>query len=87
MSKKHYATRDFRDAGTERHFAAGEHVDVSASALTNYRAAGLVSTDGPQDAPSEDGEGASDAPASAAAAPTPAPAKPKRARRSTKASS
>ncbi|TCP36549.1 hypothetical protein [Sphingomonas sp. BK235] len=78
MSKKHYATRDFRDAGTERHFAAGEHVDVSASVLTNYRAAGLVSTDGPQDA-----EPAADA----APAEPAAQAKPKRARRSTKATS
>lgn len=72
MSKKHYATRDFSDRGTERNFTAGAHVDVSEAELANYRAAGLVSTDGPQDAPA--------APASDAAA----PAKPKRTRRSTK---
>lgn len=49
MSKKHYANRHFTDAGTTRAFAPGDHVDVTEAELANYRAAGLVTTDGPQE--------------------------------------
>lgn len=47
--KKHYATRDFKDAGTERAFEKGaELTDVEAGALANYVAAGLATTDKPE---------------------------------------
>jgi hypothetical protein len=75
MNKKHYAARDFSDAGTERNFAAGEHVDVSEAELANYRAAGLVNTDGPQEP---------EAAAAEVTTTTAAPAKPKRTRKSSK---
>lgn len=49
-SKTPLAIRDFKDAGTERSFKAGEPVtDVEDGELENYRAAGLV-TDSTTDA-------------------------------------
>lgn len=46
--KLHYATRDFKDAGTTRFFERGaELTDVSAGELANYRAAGLASIEKP----------------------------------------
>lgn len=51
MSKPLYATRAFKDAGTEREFAAGEQITgVDAGTLRNYRAGGLAS---PQDSEAE----------------------------------
>lgn len=51
MSKPMYATRAFKDAGTEREFAAGEQITgVDAGTMRNYRAGGLA---GPQDADAE----------------------------------
>ena len=35
-------TRDFNDAGTERHFTAGEEAEFTPGELANYAAAGLV---------------------------------------------
>ena len=47
-AKPHYATRDFKDAGTTRYFERGtELTDVSAGELVNYRAAGLASLEKP----------------------------------------
>jgi len=48
-AKPHYATRDFKDAGTTRYFERGtEMTDVSAGELVNYRAAGLASLEKPK---------------------------------------
>lgn len=48
-TKTMYATRDFRDAGSERAFAAGEPIrDVSDGEMANYAAAGLASPDKPK---------------------------------------
>ena len=47
--KPHYATRDFKDAGTTRYFERGaELTDVSTGELVNYRAAGLASLEKPK---------------------------------------
>jgi len=47
-TKPHYATRNFKDAGTTRYFERGtELTDVSEGELVNYRAAGLVSIEKP----------------------------------------
>ena len=47
--KVHYATRDFKDAGTTRYFERGsELTDVSAGEIVNYRAAGLASLEKPK---------------------------------------
>ncbi len=50
MTKKTMiATRDFKDAGTEREFKAGETLtDVEPGALENYRAANLIE-EGPEE--------------------------------------
>jgi len=40
--KKGYAQRNFRDAGTEQSFKAGDPVDIDAGSFANYEAAGLV---------------------------------------------
>ena len=49
MTKKHFATRNFQDAGTERSFERGaELTDVKDGALANYVAAGLATTEKPQ---------------------------------------
>jgi hypothetical protein len=48
-AKAHYATRDFKDAGTTRYFERGaELTDVSVGELVNYRAAGLASLEKPK---------------------------------------
>lgn len=48
-TKKHYATRAFKDAGTERAFEMdAELTDVSAGELANYVNAGLATTDKPE---------------------------------------
>ncbi|MEH3046506.1 hypothetical protein [Sphingomonas adhaesiva] len=54
-----YATRDFRDAGTERAFTRGEAItDVPPGAMANYTAAGLVSRERPKDeAEADESEG------------------------------
>ncbi|MBY9062301.1 hypothetical protein K7957_05075 [Sphingomonas yunnanensis] len=45
------AARDFKDAGTERQFKAGEAItDVDAGAIDNYRAAGLIAEAGADEA-------------------------------------
>lgn len=41
-TKKGFALRSFRDAGTEQSFKAGDPVEVDAGAYANYEAAGLV---------------------------------------------
>ena len=41
-TKKAKVLRDFKDAGTEKSFAAGETVDVTEGEFINYAAAGLV---------------------------------------------
>ena len=45
--KKHYATRDFTDAGTGQSFVAAKPVDADEGTLGNYAAAGLASTTPP----------------------------------------
>jgi hypothetical protein len=43
MTTKRFATRDFNDAGTGRHFKAGDELaDLSAGELVNYEHAGLA---------------------------------------------
>ncbi|MGT2514799.1 hypothetical protein ACVOMT_11680 [Sphingomonas panni] len=44
----YYATKAFKDAGTERSFAFGKPVDVDEATALNYEAAGLVSTEKPE---------------------------------------
>lgn len=46
---QHYATRNFRDAGTEREFEQGKPFpdDVSDGSIVNYAAAGLATTEKP----------------------------------------
>ncbi|WP_288935064.1 hypothetical protein [uncultured Sphingomonas sp.] len=57
----HYATRDFKDAGTTRFFSRGDALtDVSDGELGNYRAAGLASTEKPK-SPAEAEKAALDA--------------------------
>ena len=56
-TKKGFALRNFRDAGTEQSFKAGDPVEgeVDAGAYANYEAAGLVGAKKPDatgDAPS-----------------------------------
>ena len=51
-SKKQYAARDFKDAGTGRSFTAGDVVDAQAGELDNYEAAGLVTDKRPEPAKS-----------------------------------
>lgn len=41
-TKRAKIVRNFKDAGTETQFTAGETVDVSEGAFANYHAAGLV---------------------------------------------
>ncbi len=41
-TKRAKIVRDFKDAGTERSFSAGETVDLTAGEFANYEAAGLV---------------------------------------------
>lgn len=49
-----YATRDFKDAGTGKAFAAGDPIkDVTDGELGNYQAAGLASADTPKADPAE----------------------------------
>jgi hypothetical protein len=43
----YYATRNFRDAGTEDSFTKGEEVKAGKGRLANYAAAGLVTTEKP----------------------------------------
>ena len=40
--KKHYATRDFTDAGTEKAFTANEPIDATPGEIANYVAASLA---------------------------------------------
>jgi hypothetical protein len=44
-SKTFYATRDFKDAGTEKAFEQGKPVEATPGEIANYEAAGLVSTE------------------------------------------
>lgn len=47
--KPHYATRDFKDAGTTRFFERGSEItDATDGEITNYAAAGLASTEKPK---------------------------------------
>lgn len=48
MSKTHYATRSFTDAGTLRAFENAKPVEADEGTLANYKAAGLVTTNEPQ---------------------------------------
>ncbi|WP_312313164.1 hypothetical protein [Sphingobium yanoikuyae] len=41
-TKRAKIVRDFKDAGTERSFSAGETVDLTAGEFANYEAAGLI---------------------------------------------
>lgn len=43
-----YATRDFKDVGTGKAFAAATEVIATPGEIENYRAAGLVTTDKPK---------------------------------------
>jgi hypothetical protein len=45
--KKHYAARDFNDAGTEKSFALGDDITGEAN-LGNYIAAGLATDKKPE---------------------------------------
>lgn len=64
-----YATRDFRDAGTERAFKRGEAIaDVNEGAMGNYAAAGLVAPEQPKDEAEADKPEGDDGNASAPAA-------------------
>jgi hypothetical protein len=57
----HFATRDFKDAGTTRFFARGAEItDAQPGEIANYVAAGLASTDRPQ-SPAEAEKAALDA--------------------------
>lgn len=48
----YYATRNFKDAGTERSFTGGEPLkDIDEATARNYEAAGLASTAKPSAAP------------------------------------
>lgn len=59
--KPHFATRDFKDAGTTRFFERGAELkDVSPGELGNYLAAGLASTEKPK-SPAEAEKAALDA--------------------------
>jgi hypothetical protein len=49
----HYATRDFTDAGTTKHFERGAKIDAEPGEIGNYAAAGLASTDKPKGDASE----------------------------------
>lgn len=47
--KPHFATRDFKDAGTTRFFErSAEITDVTDGEIGNYAAAGLASTEKPK---------------------------------------
>lgn len=61
MSKTHYATRAFTDAGTLRSFENAKPVETDEGTLANYKAAGLVSTDEPQAAAGDEEQIASPA--------------------------
>ena len=51
-AKKHYATRDFNDAGSGRNFAAGKPIEnVGPGELVNYCAAGLATDQKPGTTP------------------------------------
>ena len=41
-TKSAKVVRNFKDAGTERHFTAGETVDLTPGEFANYAAGGLV---------------------------------------------
>ncbi len=41
-TKKGFALRNFRDAGTEQSFVSGDAVDLDPGAYANYEKAGLV---------------------------------------------
>ena len=43
-----YATRDFKDVGTGKAFAASKEVTATPGEIENYRVAGLVTTDKPK---------------------------------------
>lgn len=48
-TKTMYATRTFKDAGTERHFERGKPIEGATDGeLANYVAAGLASDDQPK---------------------------------------
>jgi hypothetical protein len=48
-AKQHFATRDFKDAGTTRFFARGAEItDAADGEIANYVEAGLASTDKPK---------------------------------------
>lgn len=49
----YYATRDFKDAGTEREFTGGKEMpaDVTDGQMANYAHAKLVTTDKPKAPP------------------------------------
>lgn len=46
MTRRAKILRDFKDAGDERRFTAGETVEISDGAFANYEAAGLVEAAG-----------------------------------------
>lgn len=47
-AKPYFATRRFKDAGTERTFQAGDELkDVEPGSIANYARAGLASTEKP----------------------------------------
>ena len=50
-NKSAYIVRDFKDAGTEQSFTAGDIVTISEGAFGNYEAAGLVRKPTPDDKP------------------------------------
>lgn len=59
--KPHYATRDFKDAGTTRFFERGAEItDAQDGEIANYAAAGLASTEKPK-SPAEAEKAALDA--------------------------
>lgn len=47
-AKTFYATRDFKDTGTQKAFTLGEPIDATAGEIANYAAAGLASDAKPQ---------------------------------------
>lgn len=47
--KPHFATRNFKDAGTTRFFERGDEItEVTDGEIVNYAAAGLASTEKPK---------------------------------------
>ncbi|WP_294353321.1 hypothetical protein [uncultured Sphingomonas sp.] len=47
-TKKAFATRDFKDAGTSKAYKLGDEINAEPGVIDNYAAAGLVSDQKPK---------------------------------------